>query len=506
MNTASVPLTPQPGHDPLSPAPLEASVSHADLQRASVRGVALTFGSQGARFLLQFSAQIVLAHFLAPSEFGLVAMVAPVLALVQVFNDLGLAQATIQRPAISQGELTALFWINLGVSLGLALMLAAAAPLVAWFYQEPRLASITAAAGAMLVLSGAAAQQIALLNRHMRYAALAAIDVACAAAAFLAGMAAALGGCGAWSLILMQAANSATILVLAWILSGWRPSRPRRQAGLGSLLRFGGHLTGFNLLAYLETNLSTVLIGRLDGTAALGLYDRAYKLVIVPWWQLSLPIDRVAVSLLSRLAGSDAQYARAHRQMLQGLLLVAAPGLLWASLQSAALVPAVLGARWAEASPIVGTLSLATILVPFGAAAYWLFVSQDRVRAQLRYGLISGGALIASILCGLHWGPLGVARAYALFAPVIVGAPLWGATRHGPVRLADIGRATWPILAGLTTAGAAMLLLPAATPLLLAATLALSYASCIATLLVLPSGRLLLAEAWSLRRALRAAS
>ncbi len=509
MDTALGPPAMDPGAPAARPegprvaGALGGTADMSTLQRASVRGVALTFGSQGVRFLLQFSAQIVLAHFLLPAEFGLIAMVAPVLALVQVFNDLGLAQATVQRPSISQNELSALFWINLGVSLVLATGLVLAAPLVAWFYQQPRLVGITAAVGAMLVLSGAAAQQIALMNRQMRYGALATIDIACALAAFTVGVGAAVAGCGAWSLVLMQAANAVTILVLAWTMSDWRPQRPRREQGLGGLLRFGGHLTGFNLLGYLETNLSTVLIGRLDGTAALGLYDRAYKLVIVPWWQISLPMDRVAVSLLSRLAGSGATYARAHRQMLQGLLLVAAPGLLWAGTQSALLVPLVLGPAWRDAAPIVGTLSLATVLVPFGAAAYWLFVSQGRVKAQLRYGLVSGVALLASILCGLHWGPLGVARAYACFSPVIVGVPLWGATRQGPVGLGDIARATWPIGAGLAVACATLLLWQARTSLGLVGEVALSYAACLGTMLVLPWGRAILGDVWSLRALLK---
>jgi PST family polysaccharide transporter len=472
---------------------------HEALKRASVQGVALTFGSQGVRFVLQFIAQIVLAHWLLPAQFGLVAMVAPVLSLVQVFNDLGLTQATVQRPNITQGELSALFWINLGVSLVLAGVLALAAPLVAWFYGQPNLLWITISCGSLLILSGGAAQQIALMNRHMRFAALATIDVACAAAAFVTGLVAAIAGCGAWSLILMQAANSFTIFALAWALSDWRPHWPRRQAGIGSLLRFGGHLTGFNLLNYLQVNLSTILIGRFDGTASLGLYDRAYKLVIVPWWQISLPIDRVAVSLLSRLQGSDQSYRRAHLLMLQGLLMVAAPGLLWAATQSTLLVPMVLGPNWQGASAIVGDLSLATILVPFGAAAYWLFVSQGRVQTQLHYGLASGLVLIASILAGLHWGPLGVARSYALFTPLIILLPLWGATRTGPVRLPDVARAIGPIAAGLLVASAALLALPAARALHLAADLVLAYAACGATMLCLPAGRHILTGLWALK-------
>jgi PST family polysaccharide transporter len=479
---------------------LNIAAERAVLKRRSVRGAGATLGAQGVRSVLQFAAQIALAHKLAPSEFGLVAMVAPVLGLTQIFNDLGLTQATVQRPTISHRELTALFWLNLLISLGLAGCLAAAAPLVAWFYGQPRLVPIVAASASLLLLSGAAAQQIALLNRRMQFTALAAIDVTCVCAAVAVGLAAAWNGYGVWSLVLMQAANSVTILVLAWALSDWVPGPPRRGENIAALVRFGGHLTGFNLLAYAESNLGPVLIGRMSGAFALGLYDRAYKLVIVPWWQISLPIARVAVSLLSRLAGAPGDYTKAWRLMFRALLLVAAPGLLWAALVADRLTPALLGPAWRAAAPMVTDLALATVLVPFGASAYWLFVSQGRVREQLRIGAVTGAALVASGVIGVHWGPLGVARCYALFAPFIQGLPLWGAARHGPVRGAQVWQACWPILPALAAAAGSVELVDAVLPWLpVGALLPLAYGACGAALMCFPAGIAIVRDAWALR-------
>jgi PST family polysaccharide transporter len=512
---------PNPGHDHESPAEpppppdgvsrFDASADRETLKRASVRGAAITFLSQGVRFVLQFGAQIVLAHWLLPREFGLIAMVAPVLSLVQVFNDLGLTQATIQRQGITHSELSTLFWINFGISACLACVMMLAAPLVAWFYHEHRVMLITVAFSALLLVTGAGAQQIALMNRRMLYTRLAIIDVACAVMALAIGLAAAALGFGTWSLVAMQAANSLTILVLAWGFSDWRPSLPQRRSGAMELLKFGSHLTGFNVLGIVETNLGTVLLGRFNGAQALGLYDRAYKLVIVPWWQISLPVARVSISLLCRLHGADAHYARAFRQMLQGLLLVAGPGLIWAALEAPTLVPLVLGPAWARAAPIVAWLSLGTIVMPGGAGAYWLFVSQNRVREQLRYGLLSGLLLVASILAGIAWGPLGVARAYAAFGPFVQGVQLWGATRRGPVTGAMVLRALYPVAVALLAAGAALAGLRAAhgvaaTPLRLSETLILSYTTAALALLLFPAGRGIMGDVWALRTAIRPAA
>jgi len=176
------------------------------------------------------------------------------------------------------------------------------------------------------------------------------------------------------------------------------------------------------------------------------------------------------------------------------------------------LVPLVLGNSWQGAAPIVAWLSAGTIRLPFGASAYWLFVSQGRVAEQLRYGLASGGVLVGSILAGIHWGPLGVARAYAGFAPLMQGLALWGATRRGPVRAMDIGKAIYPIAFALLAALAVLLAAPVPdglpalqTGLRLAGSLGLSYGACFLALLSLPAGRRILGDVWGLRAMFRRA-
>jgi PST family polysaccharide transporter len=471
-----------------------------------VRGAAATFLAQGLRFVLQFGSQIVLAHLLSPTDFGLVAMIGPVLMLIQIFNELGLSQATIQRAEISQQELSSLFWLNVGISALLAVIMAGGASSIALFYGQPQLTPICMCLAALLVTSGLASQQIALLNRHMRFSALASIDIACSAVAVAVGIAAAWLGMGYWSLVLMQAANALTILAMAWTMSDWRPSWPRRHAGMGALLRFGGHVTGYNLINYAGTNLDSVLIGKLSGSVALGLFDRATKLVASPIWQISLPVARVAVSLLSRLRLQEDRYRRAYLRMLQGLLLATVPAVVCIAMTADHFVPLLLGQAWTQAAPIVMWLAVATIFAPLSISSYWLFLSQGRVAEQLTYVGIKTGISICALLLGLHWGALGVAQSYAAFAVLVHGSLLWGATRTGPVGRADILRACYPFVVGGGTAAlvlsllekmAALSALPVGGRLLAEAMI--SYAVCGLTLVASPEGLRVLRDVWQLR-------
>ena len=485
-------------------APLVGEIH--DLKRQSVRGAAATFVAQGMRFVLQFGSQIALARLLSPADFGLVAMIGPVLMLVQIFNELGLSQATIQRAEISQQELSSLFWLNVGISVVLALIMAASSSSIAFFYGQPELGLICISLAGLLVSSGLASQQIALLNRHMRFSALAWIDISCSAFAVVVGIAAAWFGMRYWSLVLMQVANSATILIMAWTMSNWRPSWPSRHAGMGLLLRFGGHVTGYNLINYAGTNLDSVLIGKLGGSVALGLFDRATKLVAAPIWQISLPVARVAVSLLSRLHAQADRYRHAYLRMLQGLLLATVPAVVCIAMTSHQFVPMLLGPAWTDAAPIVTWLAVATAFAPLSISSYWLFLSQNRVGEQLMYVCIKTGIAVLALLVGLRGGALGVAESYAGFAILVHGSLLWGATRQGPVSHGDVLRACYPfafsglaIAASLAAFNASRFVVELSAGKLLLTDVAMAYGVCGLTLSCCPEGLRVMRDMWNLR-------
>lgn len=489
---------------PDSVADTVADVERGELKRRSVHGAAATVFAQGIRFVLQFGSQVMLARMLAPAEFGLVAMVTPIVGFLQMFSEMGLLPATVQKPTISQRELSGLFWVNLAVSAVLALLVVACSPAVAWFYGEPRAKAVTACLGALLLLAGLSAQPMALMNRTLSFLPLAAIDIAAATAAAATGIVAAAAGLGYWSLVLMQAANAVAVLVLAWSLTGWRPTRPRRVPGLGSLLHFGGHVTAFNVVNYFSYNLDNVLIGATWGEAPLGLYSRGFRLMLVPVAQIVVPFARIAVPLLSRLHDSPEEYRATYTKMLRVTLLATTPGIAFAVVMAHQLIVTVLGQRWEATAPIFAWLGVSALAVPINLSASWLFISQNRTRQQFGWCCVGTTIIAVAFLVGLPWGVVGVAASSACFV-WLLQAPLlwWGVTRDGPVRLADIGHAFYPaLLAGAASFAALWLAKPAlldlrGVGLLLA--LAGSYLVHVATLACLPEGSRALGELWGLR-------
>jgi polysaccharide transporter, PST family len=422
-----------------------ADVDRSEWRRRSLHGTIATIAAQGLRLAVQLGSQVLLVRLLTPADFGLVAMVAPVVAFAQLFGRMGLLEAVVQRPTISEDELSGLFWINVGIGAALALVLVLGSPAIAWLYGQPRTAGIASCLGALLFVGGCSALPMALMNRRLRFVPLAGIDVAATFATGGVGVAAALLGCGYWSLVLMQVANALVVLVLAWGLAGWRPSWPRRVPGLTRLLRFGSQVTASSLVHALSYSLDNVLVGLVWGAVPLGFYERGFGLMLRPVIQLTTPFTRVAVPLLSRLQDEPEHYRAAYARLLRAVLFATTPAILFAIVMAPALVPLVLGRRWLAVTPLFVWFGVSALLSPVNSSTNWLFISQNRPQQEVRWNAIGAGISLVAVLIGLPWGALGVAAARVSLGGLLRTPTLWWAvTRHGAVGGRDLFRALYP--------------------------------------------------------------
>jgi PST family polysaccharide transporter len=265
------------------------------------------------------------------------------------------------------------------------------------------------------------------------------------------------------------------------------------------LLRFGGGLTGFNIFNFLARNADNIMIGRVWGDVALGLYDRAYKLLLFPLQQVNNPLSRVMVPVLSRLQDEPERYRAAYVKTLQQILLLTQPGVVFLIATADWLIPTLLGEAWRGAVPIFVWLGLAGLLQPVSSTMGWLFISQGRTREFMQWGAFGTATCIAAFAAGLPWGPVGVAAAYAL-SDILLRWPLlwWYTTRTGPVRQRDLWAAFLPFLGADVAAFGAIYAVRAGYALEplpgLALALCAAYGTTLLVLAGLPQGRRLLAE------------
>jgi polysaccharide transporter, PST family len=406
-----------------SASSVDAAVGHVpdvtDARRQTVSNTLITGTSQGVVLAISIATIATLARLLTPADYGLVAMVLGAMAFVRPLSDAGLSIATIQTERLTHAQLSNLFWINAALGAALAALLAAAAPLIASFYQEPRVVSLAFALSVSFILLGMSVQHMALLKRQMKFTSIAAIEIGSAAAGLIAGLATALAGMGYWSLVFVQLAPPTAMIVGSWLVSGWRPGLPRQGVGTRPLVSFGASLTASSFLWALARGGDSVLIGRVLGLEALGLYSRAISLINRPIEQAAAPLASVFVPTLSRLRTSPEVFRNAARDThaLLAFLSLTAGGLL---LPLAGPITALLlGSQWTAASPIVAALSLLVVYLPMTLVPGWILSSQGRGRDFLLLSCINSVLTLGAYVIGLPFGPVGVALAFSLSSLVL---------------------------------------------------------------------------------------
>ena len=273
---------------------------HADLKGRSVRGGMLTLTSQGAQFVMQTVSTIVLARLLTPADFGLVAMVTAITAWVKRLPIWGCQRRpySVRRSAIT-GE--TLFWINVAIGLALTSLTAALAPVLAWFYREPRLIHITLLVSLTFLIGGLRVQHDALLRRQMRFSSLAVRDITAYSVAVPVAILLAWRGYGYWGIVALPLTLNFTQMLLSWLMVRWIPGLPRRDAKVRSLIAFGGNVAASYLVFNVNRSADSILIGWYWGAGPLGLYSRAYNLLMLPVRQLGAPARSVAIPAFSRV-------------------------------------------------------------------------------------------------------------------------------------------------------------------------------------------------------------
>ena len=207
-------------------------------------------------------------------------MVVVVTGFVSMFKDLGLSNATIQKEEINAEQISTLFWVNVALSVTILLLTASLAPAVAWFYGDSRLTLITLVYAVGFLFGGLTVQHEALLRRQMRFTALAVTDIVSLIAGIVTALVLGWYGARYWALVANQLVVGFTNTVAVWALCRWRPGLPVRNSGVRSMLVFGRNLTGFSIINYFARNLDNMLIGKFWGSQQLGLYAKAYQLLL----------------------------------------------------------------------------------------------------------------------------------------------------------------------------------------------------------------------------------
>ena len=336
-------------------------------------------------------------------------MVTALTGLAQGFADLGLSEATIQREGISRKQVSTLFWINVSIGAALMLSTAGAAPVLAWFYRDPRLRNITLVVSLTFLIGGLRVQHDALLRRQMRFTALAIRDIASTVLGVSVAITMAWKGAGYWAIVAFPLTTNFCQMALSWVMVRWIPGVPQRNVNIRSMVGFGGNVAFAYVLLNLLRSVDQVLIGRFWGSGPLGLYSRAYNLMMLPARQLNGPVSAVAVPAFSRIQKEPELFARYYLRTMNLMMWITAPIFGFLFVAAEPVIVLVLGSRWKDAAPVFKLLAISALAQVAHSSTVWVFISRGEPKRLVTLTIVLCPFLIATYLIGLPFGIKGVA-------------------------------------------------------------------------------------------------
>lgn len=413
---------PPPMSDPAAP-PTEPPASQG-LARAAASGVAWTTLAKVVSQATGIGVTLLLARLLTPRDFGLVGMVSVFSGFVALLGELGFGAALVQRSELEERHLSTVFWFNSAAGLVLGAAMAAAAPLLAEFYGEPKLIGLTRAVALSFVIMPLGAVHQAVLSRKLGFKSLAWVDTAVALLSAVVAVIAALRGMGPWALVLRSLTVAGAGVVGLWLVAGWRPRVLFDARALKELLGFSANLFAFNAVNYWARNGDQLLIGKFLGAASVGIYARAYSTMTMPISEVTSVLTKVMFPTLSRLQHRHDELRALYLRSLQNIALLTFPLMSVLLAVASPFVLSVFGPNWAEVVPVLQVLCPVAMLQSIGTTVGWIYQATGRTDVMFRYGAIVSPLILGSIGVGVALGsPLTVAIAYAVMNLVILPYP-----------------------------------------------------------------------------------
>lgn len=407
--------------------------------------------SQGGVALVGVSAVVILARLLRPFDFGLVAMAFPVVVIALVLRNFGLDVGIIYRHQLDLGLVNSVFWTALVLNFLLTMFLAGFAPLLAWFYHEPRVNGLVLAFCGGLMLLNLGALPETLLKRQMRFHLLAAISFLAALIGATVAVIMAMLGAAYWALALQTIAAFCVRSFLAWMCCHWRPSRPTWLSSHGDLrnmLASGRYLTATRLLNLCASYFDRVIVGWLAGPTILGLYENGRRIAFLALDSLYAPLLDVGVAGFSRASRDGLQYRAFGIRAVQLALALILPGLTFLVFELRPITVLLLGESWLPSVPYARAMIFAALAQSFSRPLMWFYLSTDRTAQQMRWFALQTTVSILAIALGAAVGGVyGIAVAFAIASAALTIPAIVYGLRESPFSAADFARAAGrPIL------------------------------------------------------------
>lgn len=351
-----------------------------------------------------FIVSIFLARLLEPSEFGLIAMVMVLIGIAQIFTDIGLGGALIQRRRVLPIHYTSVFYFNIFIASVLTAITYFSASSIADFYNNAELIPLAEVMSFSFIIAALSSLQSIKLRKELNYRLLTRMQLTSAFISGVVGIALAFYGAGVWSLVVQNLLQGIIYNVLIWSTAHWKPSLQFSFKALFQLWGFGFRMFLTGLIDKVFTELDYLIIGKLFDAASLGFYQRAKSLNLFIIRYSSESLMNILFPVLSKVQNNLLRFQQIVIKgfgvinfvtflLLGGLYLV-----------SEELIVLLFGDKWLPSVYIFKILVLSGFVRPIGALLMNILMSRGKSKIVLRMAMYKVLIALLNFVVLYIWG------------------------------------------------------------------------------------------------------
>ncbi len=405
------------------------------LDRLVRRGLVWSFVNTASTRGINFLITVVLAHLVAPSDWGVFAVALVTMSLLLSLNDVGISSAIVRFPGDVREIAATGATLIIGASFALYGVLFALSPVVARVLKVPEATGVLRLLAVSVILDALFAVQSAAMTREFKQRQRTISDLANLAVFSTLAISLAVHGSGPWALAWATLAGTTAGGIVILVTSpirvwpGWDPVMARQ------LVHFGIPLTGSAFLTFAVLNTDYIVVGHVLGPVALGFYYLAFNVSSWPVTTISFTVRRVSLAGFSRLQHDRTEMHDAFLRAARLLSTVAFPVCALLIALAAPLVRFVYGERWAASAAPLRWLAVLGAMRVVAELGYDYLVAAGRPRATVVLQAAWFFSLVPALTIGAHLNGItgvGEGHAFVVIFVVLPGHAL-GAAPDRPV-------------------------------------------------------------------------
>jgi len=378
------------------------------LAKKTTIGIVWNFAEQLARRGITVAVTLLLAYFLTPEDFGLVAMMAVFLALGASLMASGFQQALIRLKEATQTDFNTAFYANIVLGLLAYAILFATAPWIAQFYEQPDLVDLIRVAGLAVIVNSLQVVQVSVLSRTLNFKAQLKANLPAALLSGLLAIGLAYLGWGVWALVAQMLTSALLVTLFLWMQRIWRPSLSFCFGSLGRMYNFGYKLFLSGVLDTVFKNMYVIVIAKYFSASVAGLYFFADKIKELVISQLVSSIQTVTYPALSTMQDDNVRLKSGYRKVIGMTTFLLFPAMLFLAALSQPLFEFMLPEKWWPAVTYLQLMTLAGLLYPIHAINLNILNVKGRSDLFLYLEVFKKAVIILIFWISFQYGVIGI--------------------------------------------------------------------------------------------------